>query len=45
MPREFIWIATGITYFTLTALKQKQFALLGLQYKGKHFNIPDETKP
>jgi hypothetical protein len=39
--REFIWISSGATTFSLNAPKKKQFALLGLQHKGKVLKIPD----
>lgn len=45
LQREFIWVSSGATTFTLTAPKQKQLALLGLQRKGGHFTIPNEAKP
>jgi hypothetical protein len=40
MYREFIWVSSGKTSFTLTAPQQKRFALLGLQHKGRVFKIP-----
>ena len=43
MRREFIWISSGKTSLTLTAPQQKQFALQGLQHKGRIFQIPNEA--
>jgi hypothetical protein len=43
LRREFIWVASGKTSFTLTSPQQKKFALLGLQHKGRLFTIPDEA--
>jgi hypothetical protein len=43
MRREFIWVSSGTTSFTLTSPQQKRFALLGLQHKGRVFRIPDEA--
>jgi hypothetical protein len=40
MYREFIWVSSGKTSFTLSAPQRKQFALLGLQHKGRVFKIP-----
>jgi hypothetical protein len=40
--REFIRISSGATSFTLTSPQQKQFAILGLQHKGRVLRIPDE---
>jgi len=37
--RDFIWISSGSTSFTLTSPQQKQFALLGLQHKGKVLRV------
>lgn len=39
--KEFIWISSGKTSFTLASPQQKRFASLGLQHKGRVFNIPD----
>jgi hypothetical protein len=38
--RDFIWVSSGATSFTLTAPQLKRFALLGLQHKGKVLRIP-----
>jgi len=43
MRREFIWVSSGKTSFTLTSPQQKRFALRGLQYKGRGFNITDNA--
>ena len=39
--RDFIWVSSGGTSFTLTSPQQKQFAVLGLQHKGRVLRIPD----
>ena len=41
MRREFIWVSSGTTSFTLSSPQQKRFALLGLQHKGRIFRISD----
>ena len=38
--RDFIWVSSGATSFTLGAPQLKQFAQLGLQHKGKILRIP-----
>jgi hypothetical protein len=38
--RDFIWVSSGTTSFTLGAPQVKQFAQLGLQHKGKVLRIP-----
>jgi hypothetical protein len=38
--RDFIWVSSGATSFTLDAPLVKQFAQLGLQHKGKVLRIP-----
>jgi hypothetical protein len=43
MRKEFIWVSSGKTSFTLTSPQQKQFALKGLQHKGRVFMIADEA--
>lgn len=43
MRREFIWLSSGKTSFTLSSPQQKQFALLGPQHKGRVFKMPDEA--
>lgn len=40
--RDFIWVSSGATSFTLSSPQQKQFAVLGLQHKGRVLRIPDE---
>ena len=40
--RDFIWVSSGVTSFTLTSPQQKQFALLGLQHKGRVLRIPNK---
>jgi len=40
MPKEFIWISSGKTSFTLTSPQQKQLALQGLRHVGRAFSIP-----
>ncbi len=37
--RDFVWVSSGSTSFTLTSPQQKQFALLGLQHKGTVLRI------
>jgi hypothetical protein len=39
--RDFVWVSSGATSFTLTSPQQKQFAVLGLQHKGRVLRIPD----
>ena len=39
--REFIWLSSGATSFTLNSPQQKQFAVLGLQHKGRILHIPN----
>ena len=39
--REFIWVSSGATAFTLNAPQRKAFAELGLQQKGQVLRIPD----
>jgi hypothetical protein len=43
MRREFIWVSSGKTSFTLSSTQQKQFALLGLQHKGRVLRIANEA--
>ena len=43
MWRQFIWVSSGKTSFTLSSPQQKQFALLGLQHKGRVLRIPNEA--
>ena len=38
--REFIWLSSGATSFTLSSPQQKKFAQLGLQNKGRVLHIP-----
>lgn len=38
--RDFIWISSGTTTFTLDAPQLKQFAQLGLYHKGSVLRIP-----
>jgi hypothetical protein len=40
--RDFVWVASGTTWFTRTSPQQKRFALEGLQIKGKVFHIPNK---
>ena len=40
--RDFVWVSSGATSFTLTSPQQKQFALLGLQHKGRVLRIPNK---
>ncbi len=37
--RDFIWVSSGPTSFTLTSPQQKRFALIGLQHKGAILRI------
>lgn len=39
--REFIWVSSGATTFTLNAPQRKAFAELGLQQNGQVLRIPD----
>jgi hypothetical protein len=43
LRREFIWISSGKTSFTLTSPQQKRFAQQGLQHKGRVFRIPNSV--
>ncbi len=43
LRREFIWVSSGKTSLSLSAPQQKQFALLGLQHKGRVFQIPNKS--
>jgi hypothetical protein len=38
--RDFIWVSSGATSFTLTSPQIKRFAQLGLQHKGRVLRIP-----
>jgi len=38
--RDFVWVSSGSTSFTLGAPQRKTFAQLGLQHKGKVLRIP-----
>ncbi len=38
---DYVWISSGTTSFTPTSPRQKQFAVLGLQHKGRVLRIPD----
>lgn len=40
--RDFIWVSSGATSFTLGAPQLKQFAQLGLQHKGSVLRIPSQ---
>ena len=42
MQREFIWVSSGATSFTLTSPQQKSFSLLGINHIGRVFQIPDK---
>ncbi len=42
--RDFVWVSSGRTSFTLGAPQLKQFAQLGLQHKGSALRIP-EARP
>lgn len=39
--REFIWVSSGATSFTLNSPQQKRFAALGLQHRGRRLRIQD----
>jgi hypothetical protein len=39
---DFVWVSSGATSFTLNSPQQKQFAVLGLQHKGRLLRIPNE---
>ena len=38
--RDFIWVSSGATSFTLTSPQQKKFAQMGLQHRGRLLHIP-----
>jgi hypothetical protein len=38
--RDFVWVSSGATSFTLGAPQLKQFAQLGLQHRGRVLRIP-----
>jgi hypothetical protein len=38
--RDFIWVSSGATPFTLDAPQLKRFAQLGLQHRGRVLRIP-----
>jgi len=38
--RDFVWVSSGATSFTLSSPQLKQFAQLGLQHKGSVLRIP-----
>jgi hypothetical protein len=40
--REFVWVSSGATMFTLDAPQRKQFAELGLTHQGRVLRIPSE---
>jgi len=40
LERDFVWVSSGATLFTLGAPQLKKFAQLGLQYKGRVLRIP-----
>lgn len=42
MRKAYVWISSGKTSFTLSSPQQKQFALLGLEHKGRRLKIPNE---
>jgi hypothetical protein len=42
LHREFIWVSSGKTSFTLSSPQLKQFAQHGLQHKGRVFKIPSK---
>ncbi|HEV3036588.1 MAG TPA: hypothetical protein VHA33_02255 [Candidatus Angelobacter sp.] len=39
--RDFVWVSSGQTSFTIGAPQRKKFALLGLQHKGRVLRIPN----
>lgn len=41
-PREFVWISSGVTSFTLNSPQEKRFAALGLRHVGRVLRIKDE---
>jgi hypothetical protein len=43
LRREFIWVSSGRTSFTLSAPQRKQFVLQGLQHRGRVFRIPNQA--
>jgi hypothetical protein len=40
--RDFIWVSSGATSFTLTSPQHKQCAQLGLHHKGQVLRIPNK---
>ena len=40
--RDFVWVSSGATSFTLNAPQRKRFAQLGLQHKGRILRIPNK---
>ena len=42
--RDFVWISSGATSFTLSAPQLKRFAQLGLRHTGKVLRIPSARK-
>lgn len=40
--RDFVWVSSGTTSFTLGAPQRKIFAQLGLQHKGRVLRIPNQ---
>jgi hypothetical protein len=40
--RDFVWVSSGATSFTLGSPQLKQFAQLGLRHKGRVLRIPRE---
>jgi hypothetical protein len=43
MRREFVWVSSGKTSFTLSSTQQKQFAQLGLRHKGRVYSIANDA--
>lgn len=43
--RDFVWVSSGATSFTLSSPQLKQFAQLGLQHKGSVLRIPSSHTP
>ena len=41
LRKQFVWVSSGKTSLTLSSPQQKQFALAGLQHKGRSFHIPN----
>jgi hypothetical protein len=43
MRREFLWLASGESSFAATDPKLRTLAAAGLQFRGRHFKIPNNA--